>query len=88
MSRKADVFAAIRDVCGIETCPLVSAAAKGLVPLERVTEASVTAHQLRHALAALLRLHIDNPRTCPNCERSVDDHNERCHVGRLLELLD
>lgn len=88
MTRKAEVFAAIRDVCGEEICPLVRSVAAGVTDPELLVEATVTAHQLRHALSALLRIHIDNPTECPNCERPVTDHKGRCHVGQLLERLD
>ena len=81
---KAAAFRAVREVCGPEICPSVQAAEKIGADM---TNVSATAHQMRHALVALLLMHTDkNTTTCPNCEVRLPGHNDRCSVRRMLDM--
>ena len=82
---KRKAFAAIRDVCGLEICPKVAAAESMGADMSCV---AATAHQMRHALAAMLIMaSTPNPKTCPNCENKLPQHNERCSIHRMMQLL-
>jgi len=71
----------------MEICPLISGVSKGAIPVEHLVEAQVTAHQIRHALAAVIRMMLDDPKDCPNCDQFLPSHNAKCHVGLLLSRL-
>ena len=84
MSRR-NAFAAVRDVCGLEVCPKVRQAEEMGADMQDV---AATAHQMRHALAAMLIM-ASTPQLqrCPNCEHRLPQHNERCSVHRMLEQM-
>lgn len=100
MSRKT-AFAAVRRVVGPEVCPTMTRVVRAvqvelpaLAPQDRRTvrealgelaEVTTTTHNLRHALAGLLVLHLESPEKCPSCEERLPEHGPRCHLGLLLQ---
>ena len=89
-SAKSKAFQATREVCGVEVCPIAKRITEeGLTGPElkkALATMTTTSHQLRHALASLLVMHNDPDLVkCPNCEVRLPEHNDLCHVGKLLK---
>jgi hypothetical protein len=92
----------IRAHIGREVCPLIHNAIRRADALESsvsrdtlraaiqsvrsLHEVSATTHGLRQALMGLLVLHTENPVRCPNCQRELPRHNDKCVLGRLIKI--
>lgn len=86
---RRETFRRVREVVGVEVCPAVAAAKARLIEsgaeeaANELDVVSATAHHLRHALVAAL-MRLDDPSgACPNCGEPWNDHNAKCHLGRL-----
>lgn len=73
MTARSRAFAAVRDVCGAETCS----------PSTPKAEVTATNHRLRQALVGLVLVHLGEPCTC---DHGPAEHHPRCHVARILAL--
>lgn len=79
---RSQAFRTVRDVAGDEVCGPLAKMAQGLKPSDarKLQELSVTTHNLRHLVVALLVTRDGSP--CPFCQGPC---NARCHLRRVLD---